>query len=108
MAEYRIEILTPAQTELEEIALVHITASGVSSARSVVEGIYRALERLKRYPHSGHPIRDPLLLASGYRYVLAGKYLAVYRVIGDCVVIYHIAHGASDYRKLFKSSAFSD
>ena len=36
-----------------------------------------------------------------------GKYLVFYRLLGDTVVIYHIAHGASDYPKLLKTAFFS-
>lgn len=38
----------------------------------------------------------------GYRYVIAGKYICLYRVIGDEVFVYHIAHRASNYPTLFK------
>lgn len=107
MAEYKIEILHVAQTELEEIALIHLNLSGESSSRAVIDGIYASLKRLKHFPFSGHPMRDQLLRASGYRYILAGKYLAIYRVIDDRVIVYHIAHGASNYPKLFKGSVFS-
>lgn len=41
-----------------------------------------------------------------YRYILAGKYLVIYRLLGDTVVVYHIAHGATDYPKLFRTSYF--
>ena len=42
------------------------------------------------------------LLKSGYRYVIAGQYLCVYRLIVDTVFVYHIVHGASNYPVLFK------
>ena len=42
------------------------------------------------------------LLRDGYRYVVAGKYICVYRILGDTVYVYHIAHGASNYPLLFK------
>ena len=38
--------------------------------------------------------------------ILAGKYLVIYRLLGDTVVVYHIAHGATDYPKLFRTSYF--
>ena len=62
------------------------------------------MERLKYYPLSGQPARDEQLRALGYRYVLADKYMLFYRMLGDAVFIYHIAHGAADYPKLFKSA----
>lgn len=101
---YKLEILPPAQGELEEIAQVHMALSGPQSARNITDRIYDAMERLSVFPLSGPLIRDDLLIAAGYRYILAGKYLIIYRLLGDTVVIYHIAHGAADYPKLIKFS----
>lgn len=100
---YKLKILTPAQRELEEIAQVHRSLSGPQSARAIVETIYSAMEQLSHFPQSGPPIRDPQLRDMGYRSILAGKYLLFYRLHGDAVVIYHIAHGASDYPNLFRA-----
>ena len=103
----KLEILPPAQAELEEIARVHMALSGPQSARSITDRIYDAMEQLTRFPLSGPPVRDDELSTAGYRYILAGKYLMFYRPLGDTVVVYHIAHGATDYPKLLKTSFFS-
>lgn len=102
MAE--LVILEPAQRELEEIALTHLHLSGPQSARRITDLIYDTLERLARFPLSGHPPKDRWLTQEGYRTVIAGKYLAVYRFIPaeDTVYICHIAHGARDYPALFR------
>ena len=103
----KLDILPPAQAELEEIARVHMALSGPQSSRNITDRIYDAMDQLTRFPLSGPPVRDDELSAAGYRYILAGKYLEVYRLLGEAVVIYHIAHGASDYPKLLKTSFFS-
>ncbi len=103
----KLDILPPAQAELEEIARVHMALSGPQSARNITDRIYDAMDQLTRFPLSGPPVRDNELSAAGYRYILAGKYLMFYRLLGDMVVIYHIAHGASNYPKLLKTSFFS-
>ena len=101
---WKIEILPPAQAELEEIARIHMALSGPASARKITDQIYAAMEQLKYFPLSGPVIRDGELRAGGYRYILAEKYLLIYRLLGDTVVIYHIAHGAADYPRLFRDS----
>lgn len=106
-SRYKLDILPPAQSELEEIARVHMALSGPQSARSITDKIYDAMEQLARFPLSGPPVRDDELSVAGYRYILAGKYLVFYRLLGDAVVVYHIAHGAADYPKLLKTSFFS-
>ena len=49
---------------------------------------------------------DAQLSAGGYRSILAHNYLIVYRLLGNTIVIYHIAHGATDYPKLLKTTFF--
>mgnify|MGYP000292569958 CR=1 FL=1 len=46
--------------------------------------------------------QDKELRNGGYRYVIAGKYICVYRLIAGTFYVYHMAHGASNYPTLFK------
>ena len=95
-------ILEPVQRELEEIAQLHMNLVGPSSARNITDLILDTLSRLEMFPLSGHIPRDKELRNGGYRYVIAGKYICVYRLIAETVYVYHIAHGASNYPTLFK------
>lgn len=97
-----IIILEPAQRELEDIARLHMNLVGPDSARRITDLIYDTLERLELFPLSGHIPHDRELRRGGYRYVIVGKYICVYRLIADTVYVYHIAHGASNYPSLFK------
>ncbi len=92
----------PAQRELEEIALLHLNLVGPDSARNITNLILDTLSRLERFPLSGHIPQDKELRNGGYRYVIAGKYICVYRLIAGTVYVYHMAHGASNYPTLFK------
>lgn len=96
-------ILEPAQRELEEIALLHMNLVGSKSARYITELIWNTLSRLEIFPLSGHIPQDKELRNGGYRYVVAGKYICVYRLVVETIYVYHIAHGASNYPALFKS-----
>lgn len=100
---YKVVILEAAQQELEEIARLHMNLVGANSARNITGCILSTLSRLELFPLSGHIPKDKWLRLGGYRYVIAGKYMCVYRVIADEVLIYHIAHGASNYPSLFKT-----
>ena len=102
MATYKVKLLTPAQRELEEIAQVHMELVGADSARKITDKILSSLERLKQYPSSGSQPRNRWLRDAGFRLVICGKYIAAYRLIDGTVYVYHIAHGATDYPKLFK------
>lgn len=98
----KLIILEPAQRELEEIALLHLNLVGPNSARKITNLILDTLSRLELFPLSGHFPRDKELRLGGYRYVIAGNYICVYRVALDNVFVYHIAHGTSNYPSLFK------
>ena len=108
MAEepFEIEILAPAQNELEDIGRLYLTLVGAESAKKITDKIYDALEQLTRFPLSGPPMRDAELRSLGYRFIVAGKYIAIYRLISGTVVVYHIFDGRSDYPTLFKSKLF--
>lgn len=99
---YKLVILTPAQRELEKIARVYLGLAGADSARRITDQIFDSLERLKTYPPSGSLPRDRWLREAGYRLIISGKFIAAYRLMGDTVFVYHIAHGATDYPTLYK------
>ena len=98
----KLIILEPAQRELEEIAILHMNLVGSNSARKITNLILDTLSRLELFPLSGPLPEDRELLKNGYRYVIAGKYICIYRQIADIIYVYHIAHGASNYPLLFK------
>lgn len=103
MATYKLEILAPAQRELEEIAAVHLSLVGSSSARNITNKIYHTLELLCTFPLSGVIPRDKQLKEVGYRFAISGNYLCIYRLIADTVFVYHIVHGSTNYPKLLKA-----
>jgi plasmid stabilization system protein ParE len=98
----KLVILEPAQQELEEIAQLHLNLVGPNSARQITDLILDTFSQLEIFPLSGPIPQDKELRNNGYRYVIAGKYIGVYRVLSETVFIYHIAHGASNYPALFK------
>ena len=95
-----LEILTPAQLELEEIAYTHLGLVGPLSARKITNKIYDALDNLKIFPQMGVTCRDKELRKKGYRMLICGNYLCFYRLIENTVFVYHIADGRIDYPKL--------
>ena len=97
---YKLELLLPAQRELEEIARVHLALVGPVSARRTTDRIYSALKKLETHPNLGVVCRDKQLASAGYRMLVCGNYLCFYRQIGIVVFVYHIVDGRSDYPKL--------
>ena len=99
-AVYKLELLTPAQIELEEIARVHMELVGPKSAQRITDSIYSSMEKLEIFPELGIVCKDKNLADLGYRTLICGNYLCFYRLIGNYVFIYHIVDGRADYPKL--------
>jgi len=95
-----IKILAPAQRELDEIAIIHKELIGSVSARKITNRIYDALEKLEIFPEMGVLCKDKNLAAAGYRILICENYLCFYRLINDCIYVYHIVDGRSNYPKL--------
>ncbi|MEA1960717.1 MAG: type II toxin-antitoxin system RelE/ParE family toxin [Bacillota bacterium] len=103
MTKCRLEILTPAWKELDEIASYHLLVAGPDSARKISDRILDALERLEDFPLSCPYVRDGELKDGDYRLLVCDQYVCIYRLLGKVVYVYHIAHGATEYSKLFRS-----
>jgi plasmid stabilization system protein ParE len=99
--KYKVEILAPAQNELEELAYIHFALVGPNSAKKFTERIFASLENLRTNPELGILCRDKVLRIANYRMLICGKHLCFYRKIGTTVYIYHIVDGRTDYPRLF-------
>ena len=99
-AVYKLELLTPAQNELEEIARVHMQLVGPKSAQKITDSIYSSMEKLEIFPELGIVCKDKNLADLGYRVLVSGNYLCVYRLIGNIIFVYHIVDGRANYPKL--------
>lgn len=96
----KLELLAPAQLELEEIALVYLKLARPDSAHKITERIYSALERLQKHPNLGVVCYDKQLALQGYRMLICESYLCFYRLVADTLYIYHIVDGRANYPKL--------
>lgn len=100
MRKCKIELLETVWKELDEISDYYLLTIGSSSAKKITERIFTAIERLQTFPLSGSSVPDIELRNQGYRMIMCGDYLCIYKIIGDTVYIYHIAHGSMEYGKL--------
>ena len=78
-----------AIVDLEEIA-DYVAAENPKAASRLLAAIERRVEQLASQPWSGVARDD---VAPGIRHLVAGRYLALYRVTDDDVVILRILHG---------------
>lgn len=91
-----------AQKDIDEISRLHHQLVGPKSAAKAVDRIFMALSRLRDYPLSGRLAQDEVLYRLGCRLLVIGKYICIYRLVGNDIVIYRVADGRRDYPSLFK------
>ena len=98
---YNVNILPSAWENLKSIEDYYAIQFDADTDIKVVNSILDAIERLEVFPDSGSLTPDPWLNEQGYRMVICKKHVAIYRVIGEEIYIYHIADTQTEYHKLF-------
>ena len=102
MPKYKVEILTPALNDIDKIADYHLIMVGPVSAQKITDKILSTIEILVEYPEAGSEHPDIFLSKQGYRKIISGDYVCIYKVIEEVVYIYRVVHGAMDYPKLLR------
>lgn len=98
---YKIEILPTAWEDLKRIEDWYLIQFDAKTALKVSDHILDAVEHLAIFPDSGSLTPDEWLNRQGYKMLICGKHVAIYRHIGESVYIYHIADTQTEYKKLF-------
>lgn len=99
--KYKVEILPAAWEDLKHIEDWYVVQFDVETALKVSDHILDGIERLESFWDSGSLTPDEWLNQQGYRMVICGKHVAIYRQIGETVFVYHIADTQTEYTKLF-------
>lgn len=99
----KLEILRNADVDLKNIAYKHKLLSGVNSARKITDRIRKKLELLKSSPYLGRICDESPFAGEGYRRLICGNYLCLYKVADNCITVYRIIDGRTDYPKLFET-----
>lgn len=69
---------------------VNIAIENPAAADRVLDAIQRRWQQLSLYPYSGVARED---IAPGVRCLVAGRYLTLYRVAADGILIIRVLHG---------------
>ena len=98
---YEVELLPTAWGDLKKIQDWYTIQSGPDAATKVTDGILGSLKRLNVFPESGSNLPDKWLNEQGYKMVLSGEYISIYKFTCEKVFVYHIASTKTEYTKLF-------
>jgi toxin ParE1/3/4 len=102
MQRFKIKFLKPALNDIEQIADYHLMMVGHKSAEKITDSILDKINLLEEHPFVGSEHPDSFLQKQGYRKLICGDYVCVYKLVNDIVYIYRVVHGATDYPKLFR------
>ena len=108
MNTYKVELLNLAWIELDAIADYHLQEVGAVSAKKVTDKILNALKRLETFPLSGPLVPYKELAERGYRMLVCGKYICLYKINEKTVYVHHIVAAASNYPALFGDVSYFD
>ena len=90
-------LLATAWEDISRIADYHLRAVGPCSAEDITDKILDTIDLLVEMPYLGPLHQDPILCAAGFRKLLCGSYVCIYRIIGDIPTVYDIFHGSQNY-----------
>jgi plasmid stabilization system protein ParE len=71
-----------------------------ASADRIVDALLDACDSLALHGERGARPRDSFLRDQGYRFLVCGRYLILYKVTKRTVRVYRILPGKTDYRHL--------
>lgn len=85
-----------AEVDIEEIG-DRIVLDNPAAAVRLIEALHRRWELLSAYPLSGAARDD---IRPGFRYVVVGNYVSLYRMVDDGVEIMRVVDGRRDLYNL--------
>ena len=97
---YEVYRTSTADKHLEEIVRYVQECSGIAAALRVLDRIEEACEHLALFPRLGAVSRRPTLARRGYRMLVVGRYLLVYKV--DDAARRVLIHGIFYYRQEYQ------
>ena len=79
-----------------------------TAAASTVKKITQRIRRLREHPLMGAPIASVSSANSDERFLVSGKYLVFYHVIGKDIFIDRVLYGGRDYLKVLFEDTFQN
>ena len=101
MADFRIRYTQQAMDDLDAI-FDYICLDNPDAARKMLQAFRTGIEKLTATPYLGAALRtdSPMMISSGYRYIVVSPYLVFYRVVDQEVRIGRILHSRQDWLSL--------
>lgn len=98
-----------ALNDLDEIwAYINNELQNPAAAQKIVLDIFDTIEKLRDFAEIGPPLSLITEFESDYRFLVCGKYIAFYRVIGIEVHIDRVLYGRRNYMRILFGTLQND
>ncbi len=89
-----------ASVNLQDVFLYHVKVAGENIARNLRNKIFETTKQLEYHPLAGQVEHSLVSLQEGHRYLVAGNYKIVYKVIEKVVLITDLFYTRQDPVKI--------
>lgn len=90
-------ILPAAYEDILNIADHRIREVGPNSAEAITNRLLDTIDLLEETPLIGPLHHDPALQSMGYRKLLCGQYVCIYRIVDNIPIVYRVFHESQNY-----------
>ena len=90
-------ILSSAVEDISQIADHRLRHVGPNSAEAVTDKLLDTIALLGDAPFLGPLHHDPVLQSMGFRKLVCGQYVCVYRIVDDVPTVYRVFHESQNY-----------
>ncbi len=90
-------ILPAAYEDILNIADYRIREVGPNSAEAITNRLLDTIDLLEETPLIGPLHHDPVLQSMGYRKLLCGHYVCIYRIVDGAPIVYRVFHESQNY-----------
>jgi toxin ParE1/3/4 len=90
---YQVEVTATAEADIADI-WDFIAQDEPAAATAFVLHLEGQIDTLERFPERCPRLPESPLLGDAYRHLIIGSYRAVFKIVGDRVVLMRVLHGA--------------
>ncbi|MDD2366190.1 MAG: type II toxin-antitoxin system RelE/ParE family toxin [Desulfuromonadaceae bacterium] len=92
-ALFKVEITPTAEADVTEI-WDYIAQDNPGNAEAFISRLSEQIDTLENFPERCPLIAENRIMGTSYRHLIYGHYRTIFRIVGDCVIILRIIHGA--------------
>lgn len=99
--KHKLHYSVQARKDLDDIWDYIVSDLGnPSAAENTVNRIMDAVDQLMDFPEMGSPLRNRTRIATDYRSIVVGNYMAFYRLYDNEIYVARILYGRRDYMRI--------